>query len=368
LIDDESQVYVKFPSERTSSDNPPAGTDDGGLYGAVTINWSIFHKAPSWAKYYRWYYSRNNTVDEFVQFRLSDVFVNNFVSSDKRIFISLRNLKGADESYISTSPLAENNVPNPMKEIFDYDFVKGDRIRFITGASPTGENTTATNVAPSYIDVKVASFEYYSQSDPTAPILNASGLNALPADGSQDAWFLIIDEVLDSDGNVVTGYNKSDFSNINGSIVEIYRPKQEPDPDETAYFEFSKLYEVQQPLGTHLGDTSDQSFSGTTDAFGNFTSNNPATGEFLTGDVYYKSRDMLGQANNFYVEDYFCNDLINTNHFSIGRANLFSPYFKQFNNLSSITYSDVYQPATSFNGLSTFDPNTDNVKHYSYGS
>ena len=39
--------------------------------------------------------------------------------------------------------------------------------------------------------------------------------------------------------------------------------------------------------------------------------------------------------------------------------------FKEFNNISSITYSDVYQPATSFNGLSTFDPNTDNVKHYS---
>ena len=365
LIDDESQVYVKFPSERTSSDSPPGGTDDGGLYGAVTIGWSIFHKAPSWAKYYRWYYSRNNTVDEFVQFRLSDVFVNNFVSSDTRIFISLRNLKGADESYISTSPLAENNVPNPMKEIFDYDFVKGDRIRFITGAAPAGENTTDANVAPSYIDVKIAAFEYYSQSDPTAPILNASGLNALPSDGSQDAWFLIIDEVLDSDGNVVAGYNKSNFSNITRSIVEIYRPKQEPDPDETVYFEFSKLYEVQQPLGTHLGDTSDQSFSGTTDAFGNFTSNSPATGQFLTGDVYYKSRDMLTPANNFYIEDYFCNDLINTNHFSIGRANLFSPYFKEFNNISSITYSDVYQPATSFNGLSTFDPNTDNVKHYS---
>ena len=141
------------------------------------------------------------------------------------------------------------------------------------------------------------------------------------------------------------------------------------------YFEFSDIYEIDQ-YGNHMGPLSDQGGPFTFDAFGNATSANPATGEFLSGDVYYKERFMQnfnsGAAGTlgFYVEDYFLNDYTDSNHISVGRANIYSAFYKQHDKEASITYSDVYQPATSFNGLSTFDYNVGNWEDYSriYGT
>jgi len=377
-----SQVYVKFPTERIASDIP-TGTPNSDLFGAVTIQWSINHKAPEWAKHYRWFYSRNTTVDEFVQFRILDVFTNNLIDAggnpvnDNRIFLSLRGLKGNSDSFISSDPLNENDVPNDNAEIFDYDFVKGDRIRFITTGDTNIVNPINQNISGTYIDVRIAGFEYYSQADPNTPLQDAAGLNVLNADGTQDGWYIIIEEVLDNTGTPVAGYNTANFNNIIQSTVEIYRPKQEPGPEETIFFELSRLYDV-EGNGMHQGGIADQGMPFTEDAFGNITSETPATGEFLTGDVYYKNRDMrvlnndnVATANinegkqDFYVEDYFCNDYLNTNHASLGRANLHSPFFKEFAKISSITYSDVYQPATSYNGFSTFDNNLANFRDYS---
>jgi len=380
--DNSSQVYVKFPTERIASDIP-TGTPNFDLFGAVTIQWSINHRAPEWAKHYRWFYSRNTTVDEFVQFRILNVFTNNLIDAggnpvnDNRIFLSLRGLKGNSDSFISSDPLNENDVPNDNAEIFDYDFVKGDRIRFITTGDTNIVNPINQNISGNYIDVRIAGFEYYSQADPTTPIQDAIGLTQLAQDGTQDGWYIIIEEVLDNTGTPVAGYNTANFNNIIQSIAEIYRPKQEPGPEETIFFELSRLYDI-DGNGMHQGGIADQGMPFTEDAFGNITSETPATGEFLTGDVYYKNRDMrvlnndnVATANvnegkqDFYVEDYFCNDYLNTNHASLGRANLYSPFFKEFAKISSITYSDVYQPATSYNGFSTFDNNLANFRDYS---
>jgi hypothetical protein len=372
-----SQAYVKFPTERTTADIP-GGVTEFDLYGATTMKWGIYHRAPRWAKHYRWFYSRNTTVDEFIQFRILDVFTNNAPNAnDTRLFLSLRGLKGNKDSFISTDPLNENNVPNPNVEEWDYDFVKGDRIRFITEGDTTVTADIDQEIIDNYIDVRISGFEFYGQGNPNIPILNAAGLNALDGDGTQDGWYIIIEEVRDSDGDLIAGYNTGDFSNIVQSTVEIYRPKQEAGAEETIFFEFGKLYNIDQPSGRHLGGIADQSYVFTEDYNGDETSDTPATGEFLTGDVYYKERnmrilnnDIVGTIDNegkdtFYVESYFLNDYLNTNHASLGRANLYSPFYKKFDKISSITYSDVYQPATSYNGFSTFDNNLVNYRDYS---
>jgi len=137
------------------------------------------------------------------------------------------------------------------------------------------------------------------------------------------------------------------------------------------YYEFSDLYEIDPTTKTHMGSISDQGTTFTQDAFGNVLSNTPATGQFTSGDVYYKERIMnmvnsgAKETQGFYVEDYFLNDFIESNHISIGRANIFSAFYRQQEKTTSITYSDVYQPATSWNGFSTFDYNEGNWKDYS---
>ena len=380
------RCYVKFPTERVDADIP-AGVANFDLTGAVTMKWEINHRAPLWAKHYRWFYSRNNSVDEFVQFRVLQAFNNQDpASNDNRIFLSLRGLKGSDDSYITNAELDPDAVPNPDISILDYEFTKGDRVRIITGGSqiPTAfdgsdGSTTGDTFLTTYLDARVSGFEFYDHGNPNIPIRDINGENSLNLDGSEDGWYLIIEQLIDSTGAPLANYNAASVAAnsdlLEQAVVEIYKPKPEPDPDETLYFEFSELYDV-DIYGKHLGPIADQGTPWTSDAFGNLTSTTPAVGEFMFGDVYYKSRNMQRFANNvrglqnFYVEDYFLNDYTDSNHISIGRANIYSPVYKQLDKEASITYSDVYQPATSFNGLSTFDYNEGNWEDYSriYGT
>ena len=390
LTDDNSKCYVKFPTERTTSDNPSDLSFTPNLTGAVTMKWEIFNRAPSWAKCYRWFYSRNNTVDEFVQFRVLQAFTNQDpASNDNRIFLSLRGLKGSDDSYITVSELDPNAVPNPDISILDYEFTKGDRVRIITQGSQVGTefdgsdgSTVGDTILTSYIDARVSGFEFYAQNNPNIPIqTNTSpSVNALEGDGSEDGWYLIIDELIDSNGNPIANYSAASVAAntdlLEQAVVEIYKIKPDAEPGELLYFEFSEVYEISQFGGRHLGPISDQSGGFTTDAFGNTTSPTPASGEFLFGDVYYKRRNMQRFSNNirgfeeFYVEDYFLNDYTDSNHISIGRANIYSSFYKQHDKEASVTFSDVYQPASNFNGLSTFDYNLGNWEDYSriYGT
>ena len=379
LTDDTSKCYVKFPTERVSGDVPTGVTAD--LTGAVTMKWEIHHQAPDWAKYYRWFYSRNNTVDEFVQFRVLHAFNNQDpASDDNRIFLSLRGLKGSDDSYITNAELDPNAVPNPDISILDYEFTKGDRVRIITGGSQTTTAFTGDTFLTEYIDARVSGFEFYAQNNPNIPIRDIDGLNALENDGSEDGWYLVIDQLLDTNGNPLANYSAASVAAnsdlLEQAVVEIYKPKPDADPGELLYFEFSELYNISTSGGVHLGPLSNQGGVVTTDAFGNSTFADPATGEFLFGDVYYKKRRMQNFNSGtrgfeeFYVEDYFLNDYTDSNHVSIGRANVYSAFYKQIDKEASITYSDVYQPATNFNGLSTFDYNLGNWEDYSriYGT
>jgi len=370
LVDDESKVYVKFPTERTNADVDIDSDliDDANIdiNGPVSILWKINHQAPDWASHYRWFYSRNNTVDEFVQFRALKVHVNQSDAvDDDRIFISMAGLKGRDDSYIPLDAVSEEGVPNPDVNIFDYKFVKGDRVRFLTtgsqsALSPSEEQNNL--ISDQYIDVHISGFKYYDAFSEASPIQNASELNTLNSDGSEDAFFLIIHEVKDAEGNPVPGYSKQDVingtDNFRQAILEIYRPKKETDAEETIYYEFGEKYEIDQASRRHRAPIADQGGGFSEDVFGNITSNNPAVGQFTTGDIYYKPRIMkqvTGSDVPFIVEDYYLNDYQETNHFNIGRANIYSVNYKEDNREASITYSDVYQPDTSFNGLSSFN-------------
>ena len=369
----DGRCYVKFPTERVSGDVPGGVTAD--LTGAVTMKWEINHQAPTWAKHYRWFYSRNNTVDEFVQFRVLQAKGNNDgASNDNRIFLNLRGLKGSDDSYITNAELDPDAVPNPDISILDYEFTKGDRVRIMTQGSQTGATFGAENMLTTYLDARVSGFEYYDQGNPNIPIRNNDGTNALLADGSEDGWYLIIEELINSSGTPIAGYSSASVlansDSLEQAIVEIYKPKADPEPGEMLYFEFSELYDI-DGFRKHLGPISDQGVPWTYDSFGNATSDTPAVGEFKFGDVYYKNRNMqrfsggVRGSASFYVEDYFLNDYTDSNHINIGRANIYSAFYRQQDKEASVTYSDVYQPATSFNGLSTFDYNEGNWEDYS---
>ena len=326
-LDEGSQTYVKFPTEREypgDAVDPTSGNQDDA-YGQCNINWQINHDPPSWAKYYKWAYARNTSVDEFVQFIADDVKANESDASDKRIFLSLNSLKGRNYSY------KEKNNP-----LIDYKYVEGDRIRFI-------KKGTDREFFGQYIDVRITGMDYYNNGgtggvdlDEDVPI----GTSGTAAKG----YFVHFQE-LD-----MSGFKRTDVINdtdvYTNCFFEIYRPKKEGDKEQLIYYEFGELYDV-------VGNVNNKTHSVT-------------AGVFDIGDVYYKPRIMLSGIADVaeFVEDYYLNDFYETNHFNIGRANAYTPYAKEERKVASITYSEPYQPDINYNGLSTF--NSANTNYMTY--
>ena len=321
-LDDNSQTYVKFPTERIMPNDAlnPIGQSDP--YGKAVIQWQISHDPPSWAKYYRWAYARNTSVDDFIQFIAKDVKINTTLGTDKRIFLSLNSLKGKNDSY------KEKNNP-----LIDYEYVEGDRIRFLQHPNGSFFNQ--------YIDVRITGYDYYDSdgSDPDVPIGTSS---------DNVKGFFIDFEQID-----IPGFRKLDVTNnisiFKDCTFEIYRPKKEADKENLIYYEFGPLYRT------------------TLDKNTNNVVHQNHYGSFDFGDVYYKPRVMLDNNSNQvqrFVESYFLNDFYPTNHFNIGRANAYSPFAKEERKKVSITYSEPFQPDVNYNGLSTFNSALVNFRTY----
>ena len=194
--------YVPFYSE-------PNGGSLGQSSKAV-IN--IYNKAPEWAKSFQVYYTGNNTVDEFVQMSVVNCVGGTSSRGDDQIYLSLEALKGKAFSY--------NQVNNSKVE---YNFVPGDRIRFISCVSG---NTRRKFL--DYIDLEIAGEELVT-SDADSPIGNNTGYYIRINDPANNAIRIEGPEGSDEDDTVdlttanlrsnpgTPGYNKL--------IVEIYRPK-----------------------------------------------------------------------------------------------------------------------------------------------
>jgi len=332
-----SQCYVKFFSERNDNDTPINEGQDN-LYGKTRIDWEVNSQPPKWAKYWSWAYSKNTSVDEFIQFICPEAFTATTpATGETRLFLSLTSLKGAADSYKEQS--------NPL---IDYSFVEGDRIRFITSPWLLGDGTPyLTN----YIDVKITGYEYYNGAGGEEPL-------------EEQGYFITIEELGDTNGGTFIDVSASETSNFfaNG-LFEIYRPMKEiEDTSNRVYYEFGFKHTIANPhtdLRAHRGMTLTQVVTGDLNEGGQSVT--PAKGYFEEGDVFFKRRIMRNNNQeaplftSSFVEDYHLNDFYPTNHIHIGRPNVFNPYAKEELKESSIIYSEPFQPDVNYNGLSSFE-------------
>ena len=381
-----SSVYVAFPSERKFKQQLEG---QNFVYTSETLSnaqklqpadiaWKIYHKPPVWAHYYHWVYARNSSVGQFLQFMVDAAFVNKGAKAgttqgeadaDSKIYLSLNTMDGRPYSY------SERNRALVGK----WSFAEGDRIRIITNASGTVMTDPDDSSQQIYYDFKISEVGSYPgrfDFDPQANDDEQDGLSGKiklspdsPAGGSlnnpQDAKpgkFIILDDPK------ISGLSIND--EVNGSIsgwagvrVEIYRPKKNLNAEQSLYYEFSERFKVINPRTdsrTHEGglggvnQVADSSYvdSETTD------STIPATGRFRRGDIWYKPRNISTAAVSLpgqFVESYFLNDFMQTNHNNIGRPHISSPFATELRRPATVTYSDVFQPDTQFNGLHSFN-------------
>ena len=386
LYDRNSSCYVGFPTERynqqgnnnavfdsaTPANNNPSGLTTTALennekLGPADIYWKIFHRPPLWAEHYQWVYARNTSIGKFLQFRISLAWVNKGAKqgteayeadADTKIYLALDTMDGMDWSY------SQRN----RSMIGEWSFADGDRIRLI--ADKDG------NVMSKHYDLKVSDVGHYpdrfelggGNMEETQVVTESpvGGLPGLP-ETAKKGKFVIIDDPQ------ISGMTIGDADSVFGVItdwhkvtVELYRPKKNTNDELSLYYEISEKFPINNSGNancTHMGPLGSQVNGDFATYLGEEkTLNQPAMGVFRRGDVWYKPREAeyvalggLVQMPPFWCESYFLNDFMSTNHNNIGRPHVSSPYAKEQRRKATLTYSDVYQPDTQYNGFHSFN-------------
>lgn len=390
LYDRNSSVYVGFPTERkfqqgsdfssftdSASTNNPSGLTNQALtnsqkLGPADIHWKIFSRPPLYATHYQWVYARNTSIGKFMQFRVSTAWINKASKAgvsiaegqvDTKIYISLDTMDGRDWSY------SQRN----RSLVGEWSFAEGDRLRLIADGTGT--------VFDKHYDLKVSDvanfpdrFELGGNDMEETQVVTESpvGGDGENPQTTKPGKFVIIDDPGIS-GYGVTDADNTDNANTNGYIsawhkvtIEIYRPKKNTSEDQSVYYEFGERFSVQgalTPGRLHLGQTLNQLPLDFEPYLGEDTSLTiPAAGVFRRGDIWYKPREVKYVGNGgvvilpkVWVESYFLNDFLQTNHNNIARPHIYSGYAKEQRRKATLTYSDVYQPDTQYNGLHSFN-------------
>ena len=358
-------VYNSFYSERNTPQN-----HSSKLY------WKIYHKPPVWATHYQWAYAGNSSVDEFIQVPIQSAYDSNI--GDNRIYLGLGALKGLDDSY-----------NKKHASLVNYNFVEGDRVRFIAFEGDGSENSK--HYFKEYLDFPIISEDLYDASE-IANLTSEDSSTVVPG------YYITIGNPLksaipwsysnsdSSSGTVNINYGDVDFTVDNNPykklIVEIYRPKSKG--EFATFFEVGDKMEIINPgevNRTHSGTLTDQysqyfydeesgievtakdSAGGTINDIGENTENY-ASGYLIDGDVYTRLREINDfkstsseepEITKLRCEDYRLSDLYNSNHWNKGRVNVVNNYSKERRLISTIYYSDVYSNTTQYNGLGVFD-------------
>ena len=290
VYSDEKGRTMSVQTEENSSVYVDWYSFDTALMGAARIILKIFSKPPPWATMYRVVYSKNQTVDRFIQYTTSGSSV-----SSNKMEISLMNLV--------------NEKTENQNLVLSYDFTTGDRIRFVK--DDTGVYFTTL------VDYEILSFDTGTAAitidDPSSVISNLGPGMIFelytPKKTLEDKFFYEIGECYNiGDSYLSTRFHKAaDYSDDQDIITG--------DPA-VIYLTNGDIYYKRRNMGT--------------------------------------SNVAGGSSEIHTVEDYNFSDFYNSNSISIGRVNVIDDGMKQTRLPATVFVSEVFIPNTNINGLSSF--------------
>jgi hypothetical protein len=286
---------------------PDEGVLTAGTNHQQYLDWEVNHNAPSWAKWWRWGYAGNQSVELFWQYNVESIVIGTGGLAQYAI---------VDISGLQTiaDPDSGNDNVHVNSNIGTYVFEEGDKVRFITQHTGSATDTTDLTLADPGYDYEIKGFD---------PASNHIYIDSLAVDGTP-----------------YTDYNGGE------TIIEIYRPKR--DPEDMEYYEIGPLYEVYESSGQyyHRGATQDQ------------TSGQPAIGQHNSGDAYLITRQVANgpfstATDPVFVESYSWSDFYDSDTWGQGKLGIISGIGQKY--LNNVRYGNRYSPNTLSSGLSEFD-------------
>ncbi len=355
--------------------------------GLPIVSWSIKNDPPAWATHYQWVRTKDSAINRYLQFNPQEV-------------VYVDDAGGVSTFAAGTQVKIKINLPDYKvrypDSVLSYDFVGtdtlliGDRIRFIKKGSvyytqsfdfkiinyKDGYAYFYNSVALGQIDTTVL-FEVYT------PKLNSVddiyyevsqcypiGINSLGfryhsagTNGQDQKKWIFTDNKFET-GGFLGFVSNAPHNIVVGDIIRVVQNPGAAFPQYDRTFLVTGVPNVREVI-------TDQPFLGSTPANGG-TIYVDATGQFTTGDAYYRYRNIVTTSPTAiiptFIDDVRVSDFYVSDYSDIGRPNRVDPDFRQVNRISTVWHSDKFIPETNINGLNSFFDTAFEAYDRSFGS
>ena len=336
-----------FVEGYTDAERPEGGK------GRVEILLEIQHAPPSWAYQYKIVYSKNTTVQDFIQYTAGGAYVSQnledqeIADSNQNIYVSLNYLQGHPISYVSSF-----GARTPEGGLNFYKFQEGDKLRVISYFE--GEDKVYRNY-----EFDVAGTLKLGETD--NPLSNEPVADYLKGD------FVILKNNPSAfgftHGEILSGSDKWG----DNCIIELRTPLKDVDADQLIFYEMSDTYDVVRDANNNLVHDQEALHLTKGDVWFRPVATNVReyeNGEYVDLIFDADPNDPPPKPNfkNVFLETSTATDLFRGDNLGLGRPNFVVKNAKETVREATITYSDPSNPEGKRLNYSSFNPSLFNFK------
>jgi len=325
-------------------------------YGRSVITLNIHHDPPNWAHSYKLAYTKNTSVENFIQYSAGGAFPAEDIGSliqSSLIYVSLNYLQESSLSYVSDWGA---RTPEGGLSMFKHIDGGNQKVRVVSAYSENNNREFFHNYEFDIVDVVLLG-------------LTNNPLSSFPEqDPEKTGEFVVLKNNPNAEGFSFSAVADNSHLWNNNCIIELYTPKKDIESESRFYYEIGDTYKVNNP--------------------GGITASHSMTNITLDkGDVWwrrvpvnlreYADSDFTELINSnesgtegvyssnfksYYLETETASDLFKANASLIGRPNIILNDAVETIRESSITYSDQSNPNSSKINYSSFNLTLSNFK------
>ena len=330
--------------------------------GKSIITLNLEHDPPEWAHHYKIVYTKNTTVQNFVQYTTGGAWPvkeGPGMIENTKIYVSLNYLQHSSLSYVK-----DWGARNPEGGL--------NMFKFIPGANQK------CKIISAYTDADNREFPYNYEFDITDVVILTEENNPLTDTPEEEPWTMGEFAVLRNNKAAIGfGYAAvADGSHRwnNNCVVELFTPQKGIEADERFYYEIGDTYSIDNPGTSQRQHSQTSIVLSKGDVWWRKVPVNwkPYEGgdfqnliQWNDNDTYINTDDYWGYASNFvpyYLETETANDLFKADASFIGRPNIIMEDAVESIRESSITYSGQSNPNSRKVNYSSFNYTLSNFK------
>jgi len=329
-----------------------------GGKGPVQIKLTLEYDPPSWAHQYKIAYSKNTSVQDFVQYNAGGAFVpqgiedQEIADSNQNIYVSLNYLQGSSISYVSSF-----GARTPEGGLNLYKYQEGDKLRIISYFE--GEERK-------YVDHEFDVVDLVKLGTTDNPLSQEGADFDTPEDLKGDFVVLKNNPLAFgfTHGEVVSGSHNWDQN----CIIELRTPLKDMEAEQRFFYEMSDTYDVVVDANDDLVHDQEELVLTKGDVFFRPVATNVREfegGQFvdlLIGSDGVGTPEAQPNFKNVFLETATATDLFRADNIGLGRPNFIFKDAKETIREATITYSDPSNPEGKKLNYSSFNSSLANFK------